>query len=84
MFTVSKEFDSIADFEAWSGGATVLEYIVENEEALAYIDSFLEELTSFQTLTATQVNDFLWFDADVLLDEAGINLYDNDDDEDEE
>lgn len=76
MLAYMTELENVADFEAWSGGADALARIAENEDALAYINDVLEEFTQYEKWTDGQLNDFLWFDAEDMLAEAGIDLND--------
>ena len=65
-------------FKAWSGGLQVLNAIKEHDrssEMLEVLESVLsgdEEIAN----TTTQVNDFLWFDAeDIIQEHFGIDLF---------
>ena len=56
------EIDSIDDFEAWGGGLTVLNRIREADK-IKELDELLDELQECAPFeSATQLNDFLWFD----------------------
>lgn len=66
MFKVQKEI-SLTEFEAWSGAVSRLEKIIEYDmvdEATDYILAILGD-----TFTETELNDFLWFEMDALLEE---------------
>lgn len=77
--TIMEEI-SLEDFEAWSGGKDVLNTILEHEEKdviLDFITDTINELYIDGTVTDTQVNDFLWFEAvDIIEDCLGIALFD--------
>ena len=65
-------------FEAWSGGLQVLNAINEHDRSLEMLE-VLESVLSGDEETAnttTQVNDFLWFDAeDIIQEHFGIDLF---------
>ena len=67
------------DFEPWSGAVDTFDLIIENDKDRE-MDEYLDELYP-DGLTATQLNDLLWFDADSILDMLGIEDDDEDDDE---
>lgn len=56
------EFDSIVGF--WQGAKTRWEEMSEDEQE--YLNQLVEDY-EFENLT--QINDFIWFDSDELLDE---------------
>ena len=65
-------------FEAWSGGLQVLNAIKEHDRSLEMLE-VLESILSVDeeaANTTTQVNDFLWFDAeDIIQEHFGIDLF---------
>ena len=65
-------------FEAWSGGLQVLNAIKEHDRSLEMLE-VLESVLSGDEETAnttTQVNDFLWFDAeDIINEHFGIEIF---------
>lgn len=66
MFKVQKEI-SLSEFKAWGGAVSRLEKIIEYDmvgEATDYIIAILGD-----TFTETELNDFLWFEMDVLFEE---------------
>lgn len=66
MFKVQKEI-SLAEFEAWGGAVSRLEKIIDYDmvdEATDYILTILGD-----TFTETELNDFIWFEMDVLFEE---------------
>ena len=66
MFNVIKEIDLI-EFNAWSGAVARLEKVIAYDmvdEATEYILAVLGD-----TFTETELNDFLWFEMDELLEE---------------
>lgn len=63
------------DFEdlkrnSWSGAINTLEKIEENEKEEELMQ--LLEYTFEDVPSATEVNDFLWFDDDFIFEELGI------------
>lgn len=71
-FTVAKNYDSLNDFEAWGGAVNVYDRIMNDERARYYIEDYLDEACDPRYWDETMVNDFIWFDAEELLIEAGI------------
>ena len=71
MIEIVKEIE-LADFPFWAGAKNVAEEIYHNEEAQSCWE-YLEEIINSEgrTWTATDVNDFIWFDAYDELVEAG-------------
>lgn len=66
------EEKGLNEFEAWSGAVTVIERLVELD-LVDWAEMYLEG----ETWTATQVNDFLWFDVPELYEEEfGKDLFD--------
>lgn len=65
---IKKEFN-LGEFEAWSGGADRLKKIIELdivEEAQEYIEEFFED---GRLLTETDINDILWFEINIFIEE---------------
>lgn len=62
---------SLDSFNAWSGGAQRLDELKKHADAYAYIADLLDDLTSETAMSETDVNDFLWFELDDVLEEAG-------------
>lgn len=65
---IKKEFN-LGDFEAWGGGADRLKEIIELdivEEAQYYIEEFFED---GRLLTETDINDILWFEINIFIEE---------------
>ena len=64
---IKKEFN-LGEFEAWGGGADRLKEIIELdivEEAQYYIETSFED---DQAVTATEINDILWFEVDDFIE----------------
>ena len=75
MFTVKKYYEGLEDFEPWAGAIQVYERIMNDEEARDYIDNYLESTCEGYDWSETDVNDFIWFDAEEILVDAGIWRY---------
>ena len=61
---------SIREFKAWSGAVDTQNVIIENDKADEF-DNLIEELYP-DGIDATQLNDTLWFDADWIFEQLGI------------
>lgn len=68
MFTIKKEYDSIINFEFWSGAETQFSEMTEDE--INYLDEYLEEISCDGELTETEVNDLIWFESEEILRQA--------------
>ena len=75
MFVVTKYYEGIEDFEPWAGAIPVYERIMDDSEALDYINNYLEASYNCQDWSETDINDFIWFDAEEILIDAGIWEY---------
>lgn len=64
---------SLRNFEAWSGGKSTLDRIV-NEGKCDELEDLLEDLYP-DGMTDTQLNDLLWFDYDTVFGWLGIRTY---------
>ncbi len=71
MITIKKEV-SLYDFNAWQGGKTTLNNIIEAGK-IDMLDDLLNEC--FEELTETQLNDLLWFDDLWLYEQLGMDEY---------
>ena len=67
------------DYEPWSGAVDTWDKIVE-ADAVDVLDTYLDELYP-EGMTATQLNDLLWFDGDNILSDLGISDEEDEDDE---
>ena len=66
----------LRDFPAWSGGADILNELVNHEEAYELAKELIEEAISVidpKEVTDTFINDMLWFDIPYELEEAGFD-----------
>ena len=66
-------------FEAWSGGLQVLNAIKEHDRSLEMLEALEEYINmgnELEPVAETWVNDFLWFDAeDIINEHFGIDLF---------
>lgn len=83
--------DSLDNFEAWSGGKDTLETLREKGDVDS-VECLIEELasTSEEGWTDTNINDFLWFERDMIAEHLGYSSWEeyeygkSEDEEDEE
>ena len=62
---------TLKDFEFWGGAAQFVAQLTEEE--LETVEEILEESESDgHYLTETELNDFFWFDQDVICEWLGI------------
>lgn len=62
-------------FQAWSGGKTWLEELIDHPKAYDYIVDLIEETELYgdgEARTETDINDYLWFYMADDLEEAGF------------
>lgn len=71
-------------FQAWSGGKTRLEELIDHPKAYNHIADLMEEFELYGT--ETDINDYLWFYMANDLEEAGFLNEDHEwiDEEEEE
>ena len=79
---------SLENFEAWSGGHDTLEVLIE-KGLCDTVEAFLEEdLNSYGEMPDdTAINDFLWFERDVIANYCGFSSWEaleNGEEEEEE
>lgn len=60
---------------SWSGAIDTLDTIIKNDMENELMEH-LENIFSDQTPTATEVNDYLWFESDYIYEYLGINVED--------
>ena len=71
MITIKSEI-SLYNFKAWSGGKDTLNNIIEADK-IDMLEDLLNEC--FEELTATQLNDILWFDDQLLYEQLDMEEY---------
>jgi len=74
---IKKEINSIADFEAWSGGKATLDAVIKldkcNELDSLINDAFCNSEDS-DAINETALNDFLWFENDMIAEYLGVSI----------
>lgn len=85
---------SLADFDAWSGGYDHLNTLLTKctRKELNEVEQFIIDALDPEDegITDTRLNDFLWFEADILANALGYDDWDafengeEDEDDDEE
>lgn len=68
---ISKEI-SLKDFEFWSGAKTTRSLLTDKE--LDLIEETLEDIEP-NGMDATSLNDFFWFDTDIIAEWLGYENY---------
>ena len=71
MITIKQEI-SLYDFKAWSGGKDTLNNIIEAGKVEEF-EYLLNEC--YEELTATQLNDLLWFDDQWIYEQLDMEEY---------
>ena len=64
--------EHIENFKAWSGGRDTLETIRAYNK-LDELEDYLQEVFIDSTPSATDINDFLWFKSNTILNDLGID-----------
>jgi hypothetical protein len=75
---------SLKDFEFWSGAAETAKYLTDEE--FDTIESMLEDCNP-DGMSETEVNDFFWFEEDIIAEWLGYSSFEklmNRDEENEE
>lgn len=62
--------ESLADFNAWSGGKDTLAVLIE-KGVCDEVEEFIEQC--FSHPTDTDINDFLWFERDQIAEHLGYD-----------
>ena len=65
---------SLADFNAWSGGKDTLDVLIE-KDVCNEVEEFIEQC--FTNPTDTDINDFLWFERDQIAEYLGYEDWDD-------
>ena len=71
MITIKQEIN-LYNFKAWQGGKDTLDNIIEAGK-VEILEDLLNEC--FEELTATQLNDILWFDTEWLYEQLDMEEY---------
>ena len=64
--------ESLDNFEAWSGGKDTLDTLREKGDVDS-VEFLIEEAFFDETPNQTQVNDFLWFERDMIAEHLGYS-----------
>ena len=79
----------LEDFGAWQGGRDTLDTLIERGDCKA-VEQLLADVFPDETPTETDINDFLWFECDLIAQhlgyddwEAYVNGEDEEDDEED-
>lgn len=74
MISIITEMQSIAQFDAWSGGRDTLDDVIAAGKT-SELDAMIEEMIglSDEYMTDTQMNDFLWFERDRIYEQLGLD-----------
>ena len=65
---------SLQEFEAWSGAVDTYNYLSDNG-LLDDLESILE-VSGYDEMTDTELNDLLWFESDWIYEMLNIRTYD--------
>lgn len=79
---ITKEYEGIENFDAWSGARYTKDRIIEEGKEVEF-DNFVESYFDDE-VDETELNDFLWFKDEFIFEELGISSDDDDDDEEDE
>lgn len=71
MIRVIVEYNSIKDFEAWSGGEDTLN-IIRDYDKMDELEELAEITFDDKLIDEDVLNCWLWFDRDEILAELGI------------
>lgn len=64
--------DSLDNFEAWSGGKDTLDTLREKGDVDS-VECLIDEVFFDETPSQTGVNDFLWFERDMIAEHLGYS-----------
>lgn len=80
MIQYTTTINSLYDFSFWGGAEAWFKCIVEEggNEAVDFLDEYLSD---YGSLTKTDINDFIWFDAYDFLIENGYIKENNEDEQ---
>jgi hypothetical protein len=67
----TSEFN-VESFQFWSGAKDVIEVIRKNQK-MGELQELIETQFERSTPTKTQINDMVWFDADIIYEQLGIS-----------
>lgn len=70
--------ESLKEFRAWSGACNTWEALVERDDIYTIeemIEDYIEDTGSL--LTETEINDFLWFETDLIAEWLGYREWED-------
>lgn len=67
--------NSLRNFKAWSGGADTLKELTLEE--IEIVEEGITEVYEGCELTETNINDFLWFERNVIAEWLGYNNWES-------
>ena len=65
--------ESLENFSAWAGGKATLEVLID-KDLCDQVEELIDEC--FTNPTATEINDFLWFERDAIAEHLGYEDWD--------
>jgi hypothetical protein len=73
MISIITEMQTIAQFDAWSGGRDTLNDVIAAGK-ISELDAMIDEMFGLndEYMTDTQMNDFLWFGRDCIYEQLGM------------
>lgn len=63
--------ESLSSFNAWSGGADTLAELTD--EQIEQVEVLIEDVFPCELPTDTEINDFLWFERDIIAQHLGFS-----------
>lgn len=81
MITITKKID-LEDFDAWSGAIDTIR-IVDQNRMMEELEELVIEWLGI-SMTATELNDFLWFEDEFIFQSLGINTDEDEEEEEDE
>lgn len=83
MFVKNEIYDfGSLEFNCWSGAIDTLNRIRKAEKEEEFID-YLEDIFYNEIPTMTELNDFIWFEDEMIFEDLGISDEDDEEDEDD-
>lgn len=72
MIKIVEEIYDIREIEFWSGGKDTFEKL-EEQDLIDELQEFIENMDD-ESWTITELNDFLWFEEDYILESLGLEI----------
>lgn len=72
MIKIVEEIYDIREIEFWSGGKDTFEKL-EELDLIDELQKFIENMDD-ESWTITELNDFLWFEEDYILESLGLEI----------